>query len=38
MLILQRRKYADEAVVKKFLEKVVTVQKKIGAFMGVLNA
>ena len=38
MLILQRRKYADEAVVNKFLEKVVTVQKKIGAFMGVLNA
>ena len=38
MLFLQRRKYADEAVLTKFLEKVVTVQKKIGAFMGVLNA
>lgn len=38
MLILQRRKYADEAVVNKFLKKVVTIQKKIGAFMGVLNA
>ena len=38
MLILQRRKYASEEVVSKFLEKVVTVQKKIGAFMGVLNA
>lgn len=38
MLILQRRKYADEALVNGFLEKVVTVQKKIGAFMGVLNA
>ncbi|MCW5899332.1 MAG: four helix bundle protein [Flavobacteriales bacterium] len=38
MLILQRRKYVDEAVVNKFLEKVVTVQKKMGAFMGVLNA
>jgi four helix bundle protein len=38
MLILQRRKYADEALVNGFLEKVVTVQKKIGAFMGVLSA
>jgi len=38
MLILQRRKYADEARVSVFLVKVVTVQKKIGDFMGVLNA
>ncbi|TXH29528.1 MAG: four helix bundle protein [Elusimicrobia bacterium] len=38
MLILQRRKYVDEAVVSKFLEKVVIAQKRIGAFMGVLNA
>ena len=38
MLILQRRKYADEALVNAFVGKVVTVQKMIGAFMGVLNA
>lgn len=38
MLILQRRKYADEALLNGVLEKVVTVQKKIGTFMGVLNA
>ena len=38
MLILQRRKFVDEVVLTRFLERLVTLQRKMGAFMGVLNA
>ncbi|MCB9184360.1 MAG: four helix bundle protein [Flavobacteriales bacterium] len=38
MLILQRRKWAEPQRVEAMLAKVVLVQKKIGAFMGVLDA
>ncbi len=37
MLIVKRRKWADDAVLDALLERIVLVQKKIGAFMGVLN-
>lgn len=38
MLIVQRRKWAEPQRVGAMLAKVVLVQKKIGAFMGVLDA
>ena len=38
MLILQRRKFVDEVVLTRFLERLVTLQRKMGAFMGVLKA
>ena len=38
LLLVQRRKWADEARLDAVLTKVVLVQRKIGAFMGVLNA
>ncbi|MBK9177910.1 MAG: four helix bundle protein [Flavobacteriales bacterium] len=38
MLIVQRRKWADPQRVDALLSKVVLVQRKIGAFMGVLGA
>jgi four helix bundle protein len=37
MLIVKRRKWTDEAVLDDLLQKIVVVQKKMGAFMGVLN-
>lgn len=38
LLIVKRRKCVDDGVMDPLLEKIELVQKKIGAFMGVLNA
>ena len=38
LLIVQRRNWADENRLDAVLTKVLLVQRKIGAFMGVLNA
>ena len=38
LLIVQRRNWADENRLEAVLTKVLLVQRKIGAFMGVLNA
>jgi four helix bundle protein len=38
LLIVQRRKWVNAAEMEPLLEKVVLVQRKIGAFMGILNA
>ena len=38
LLIIKRRKWADPVGIDGLLDKIVLVQKKIGAFMGVLNA
>jgi len=38
LLIIKRRKLADDTAIASLLEKVVLVQQKMGAFMGVLNA
>ncbi|HEY0976435.1 MAG TPA: four helix bundle protein [Flavobacteriales bacterium] len=37
MLIIQRRKWVDEKLMAGLLEKIVLVQQKIGAFIGVLK-
>lgn len=37
LLIIKRRKWTDEGTIDGLLDKIVLVQKKIGAFMGVLS-
>jgi four helix bundle protein len=38
LLIVKRRKWVADSTMDPLLEKIVLVQKKIGAFMGVLGA